>query len=736
MTFYQKPGIVEDNKYYHEGGLMLHNEKNSEALHDKSNSLSKKIISKMALIVAVIFLVTILMSAFLAARSLIEVNREKLSAVAYENAFLVANDIENAYGKVVGFAGSLRNISDLDPKEQRDAIDTALVGLLEGGDGFPTAFAYFELNAIADENGDPYEVYQRDIAFESVVYPNEEKTGYVFEKHEDAFDNYEKEYYMQIKQTGEPYVMDPYVYELMGKNIMMISIIAPIWDSQGEFLGVTGVDVALDNMQEELLVSTDYNSAQLVALAEDGTILVDSANGENVGQAAVDVGYDKMAGTAEKIHSMSESGEVNSRFVITKDKNYHTGKRGISVAIPLAVSGKTQWTLHMTVDNSEFYWAIIEGTGKLSFMVIVLGVILLKAVDRSIKKALDPIQVITEGAAKLEAGDLNIHIDISSDDELGRLSQAFNHISATMNNYVKDISAQLSQMADNNMDITMTQDYIGDFIPIQASIGKISQSLNETLHEIVRSADEVSASSENVSAGAQVLSDGATEQAAAIDQLAASIESLSKDVAANANDARTANETVSTVSRYISDSNKEMELLTHAMTEIGHTSGEIEEIVKTIEGIAEQTSLLSLNASIEAARAGEAGKGFAVVADEIRELASRSAEAVNQTAALIESSRTAVKNGMQIADNTAKSLVSVVDGSKDVRTSMEKISSASQNQRSVLEQITENVDQISSVVQTNSSYAQNSAATSSELSGQSKRLHELVNRFQLKEERE
>ena len=113
---------------------MLHNEKNSEALHDKSNSLSKKIISKMALIVAVIFLVTILMSAFLAARSLIEVNREKLSAVAYENAFLVANDIENAYGKVVGFAGSLRNISDLDPKEQRDAIDTALVGLLEGGE--------------------------------------------------------------------------------------------------------------------------------------------------------------------------------------------------------------------------------------------------------------------------------------------------------------------------------------------------------------------------------------------------------------------------------------------------------------------------------------------------------------------------------------------------------------------------------------------------------------------------
>ena len=225
---------------------MSHKEKNARTTNSvQSSSLSKKIISKMALIVAVIFLLTILMSALLTAKSLIQVNREKLAAVAYENAFLVSNDIENAYGKVIGFASAMRNISALDPTEQRDAIDTALVGVLEGGDGFPTAFAYFEQNAIADANGEPYEVHKRDIAYESVVYLNEDQTDYVFEKHEDAFDNYEKEYYMQIKQTGEPYIMDPYVYELMGKNIMMISIIAPIWDAEGEFLGVAGVDVEI-----------------------------------------------------------------------------------------------------------------------------------------------------------------------------------------------------------------------------------------------------------------------------------------------------------------------------------------------------------------------------------------------------------------------------------------------------------------------------------------------------------
>ncbi len=687
----------------------------------------------MAVYTAGIFLLTILMSAFLAARSLIEVNRDKLAAVAYENAFLHGNDIENAYGKVVGFAGALRNISTLDPKEQRAAIDTALVGMLESGGGYPTAFAYFEQNTIADENGLPYSVHHKDIAYEAVVYPNEQKNGYVFEKHEDAFDNFEKEYYMQIKETRQPYVMDPYIYELMGKNIMMISIIAPILDADGNFLGVTGVDVGLENMQEELLVSTDYKTAHLTALAADGTILMDSADAQKVGMSAKDAGYETLMEDAQKVYAMQEGEYQNSRYLIKSGKNFGTGKRGMTVTIPLTIGGKAKWSLHMAVNSSEFNWAIIESTGKLTFIVVVFGILLLFSVNRIIKSFLEPIQTITDGAAKLEAGDLNIHIDISSDDELGRLSQAFNHISTTMSNYVKDISEQLSKMAENHMDIAITQDYIGDFIPIQASIEKISQSLNDTLHEIVLSADEVAASSENVSSGAQVLSDGAAEQAAAIDELAASIDSLSKDVAANANDAQTANTAVTQVSASIAQSNKEMDDLTEAMAKINASSEEIEKIVKTIEDIAEQTNLLSLNASIEAARAGEAGKGFAVVANQIRELAAKSAEAVNQTADLIRTSQNAVENGMGIAEHTADSLVAVVNGAKEVLCSMEKISNASQNQKSVLEQLTRHVDAISGVVQSNSSAAKGSADTSAELSAQSKRLHELVSKFHLKQ---
>jgi methyl-accepting chemotaxis protein len=121
------------------------------------------------------------------------------------------------------------------------------------------------------------------------------------------------------------------------------------------------------------------------------------------------------------------------------------------------------------------------------------------------------------------------------------------------------------------------------------------------------------------------------------------------------------------------------------------------------------------------------------VANEIRDLAAKSSESVSQTTALIERSLTAVKNGVVIADETAQSLVAVVEGAKEILGSVDKISNASQNQKTVLEEVTRNVDQIEGVVQDNITAAKESALTSEELSKQSQRLHALVNRFHLKE---
>lgn len=290
----------------------------------------------------------------------------------------------------------------------------------------------------------------------------------------------------------------------------------------------------------------------------------------------------------------------------------------------------------------------------------------------------------------------------------------------------------MDSLAEGDLTVEMDMDYLGEFASIRESGNKIIASLNDTLGQLHIASDQVSSGSDQVASGAQALSQGATEQASSVEELVATLNTLSDQVNQTASNSRDVNNLVLETAGEINNSNVKMEHMMEAMTKINDCSSEIEKIIKTIEDIAFQTNILALNAAVEAARAGEAGKGFAVVADEVRNLASKSAEAAKDTTILIGNSLTAVAEGNQIASDTQKSLLSVVGSTQQIETNMASITEASNMQAEGLQQVTLGIDQISSVIQTNSATAEQSAAASEELFSQSTLLKSLVNRFRLK----
>jgi len=344
-----------------------------------------------------------------------------------------------------------------------------------------------------------------------------------------------------------------------------------------------------------------------------------------------------------------------------------------------------------------------------------------------------PVRVIEASMKEMVKGNLSVDVDYSANDEFGSMADSMRKVTTAVSSIVSDIERVLGAMADGDFTVhsQSASSYVGDYEKIFHSMKKIKDTFNETLATLNRSATQVSSGSDQVSSGAQALSQGATEQASSVEELAASINEISNNINQTAHHAQEASSKSMQVGQKAGESNDRMQDMLQAMADINSSSGEIGKIIKTIEDIAFQTNILALNAAVEAARAGTAGKGFAVVADEVRNLASKSAEASKNTAALIENSLQAVENGKHIADETAQSLEVVISDIQEARSMMDEVAKAATEQAESISQITVGIDQISSVVQTNSATAEESAAASEELSGQAQILSELVRKFRL-----
>lgn len=343
-----------------------------------------------------------------------------------------------------------------------------------------------------------------------------------------------------------------------------------------------------------------------------------------------------------------------------------------------------------------------------------------------------PLRKAEESVVAFSQGDLSYDLDYESKDEIGGICNAVRTSQQVLHNAIEDIVSVTKHLADGDLSCSVSQNYPGELSPIKENIEYLLEQLNDTMGSILQAADQVAAGADQVSTGSQALAQGSTEQASAVEELSATINDLEHSAQENRKTAQTAKEKADQAADQVRISNDRMQEMRKAMGEILAGQKDIGKIIETIENIAFQTNILALNAAVEAARAGSAGKGFAVVADEVRNLASKSDHAAKQTKKLIESSLSAVEHGDALVEDVDVNMQKTVECAGAAIEYMDKLAENTISEAEAIEQLTVGVDQISSVVQTNSATSEESAAASEELSSQAVMMKQMVQRFRLK----
>ncbi|WP_434108407.1 methyl-accepting chemotaxis protein [Paraburkholderia caffeinilytica] len=333
-------------------------------------------------------------------------------------------------------------------------------------------------------------------------------------------------------------------------------------------------------------------------------------------------------------------------------------------------------------DAQDLFYAICVAVG-IGMALSLLGSLIGRAV--MVRAIVNPVDATIAQFQRIANGDLTSKIDVTSNNEMGRLAEA---------------------------------------------LRKMQDSLIETVTAVRHGTESIDTGVSEIAAGNTDLSQRTEEQAASLEETAASIEELTSTVKQTADNAKQASSLAQGASSLAAQGGDLTEQVVGTMHGIVDDSRRIADIVGVIEGIAFQTNILALNAAVEAARAGEQGRGFAVVASEVRSLAQRSAAAAKEIKGLIDASTARVQAGSQLVERSGSTMTEIVDAISRVSSIMGEIAAAAIEQSTGIDQVNLAVAQMDEVTQQNAALVEQAAAAASSLEDQARRLTSAVAVFQ------
>lgn len=401
------------------------------------------------------------------------------------------------------------------------------------------------------------------------------------------------------------------------------------------------------------------------------------------------------------------------------------------------ISQQTDETILAILDRKDSRQAglkvlqyIFEILFAASFLYVVREFI--KTIKFSEKELLEPIQKVSDQMAVLASGEFDVELDLEADEsEVGKMVAAIAFMKKNLHSMIKEITQTLEKMGNGNYRIEIKQEYVGEFVSIKESFIQIGEKMRETLKTIRTVSSQIDSGSEQLAYAAQDLAENCTLQAGQVAELMTAFDAMTKSMEENAHEAEESARMASAAGVTLTKGNEKLQELKVSIQEIGRCSEQISTIIGAIEDIASQTNLLALNAAIEAARAGEAGKGFAVVAEQVKNLANESANAAGRTTELIETTISVMDKSISIAEETEANMNEVMSDAKAATEKMGQIEKILKKDTARMQELNENVTQVSSAVDNNSATSEETAAVSEQQKGQVETMVELMDRFEI-----
>lgn len=336
--------------------------------------------------------------------------------------------------------------------------------------------------------------------------------------------------------------------------------------------------------------------------------------------------------------------------------------------------------------------------------------------------------------ASSKDGDLKVRGDLNVvSKEYAPMLLGINEIINAIVEPIIEIQEKLNRIKQGDLTAYVNGEYKGDHNLLKTSLNDTLDSLNQMMNKINNSADQVSRSAKEISSAAQSIANVVTEQAASMAEMTSSMGEIASQTNENAKGTLTTKNLIVDIQNSAQNGKDLMIQMQTAMDNIGAASSNIFKIIKVIDEIAAQTNLLAINAAVEAARAGVHGKGFAVVAEEVRNLATRSTKATQETTELIQTSFSRVKDGTNLTEKTRNALNIIVEKIEDASKLINKISKASDVQAQQTSEVSSGLNQLDQVIQQNSAISEECASASNELNHQGEFLLEQLAKFKIKE---